>query len=271
MGIFKKRVKEKSKFDCMGRPIEWYSDPAQQEVYEYYVTQSKVEDFMEVKDQLSRVDLEISGVKAGDAMNPWRDPVHYFYNLLINYHASLMCLVAYMVFPGKEQGGTAALKDPCIYIEHFAVKLLTMISDESGDGLSMKYPDVVMQSKNPILNYLLRLNNEWMALTIKYNKIWELSSYMKAAKNVLKISYVMLGYFYESYAADGSNESDSDWMYDESLYLLPGKDGVDGYPEARSFQNVCAQVRKKIVDPEHWDKVLEELSSDLKYMDSMCV
>ena len=43
MGIFSKLFK--SKWDCSERPIEWYSDPAQKEVFEHYVTQSKVEAF----------------------------------------------------------------------------------------------------------------------------------------------------------------------------------------------------------------------------------
>ena len=278
MGIFKKKTKEKPKLDCSERPIEWYSEPTHKEVYDYYVTQPKVESFVKYKDKFSRtsqnyIDLHTCFIQGGDSLRPWLDPLYYFNCLIANYKASFMICTVYMGAKKFDVHDAIALepyRNMALYADLFATELLVLSSDEGGDCPPLKYPDIIKQSKNPILNYLLRLNNAWSALIAKYSKKWELHSYMESSKNVLKISFVMLGYLFESYFMDGRNESDSDWMYDESLYLLPGKDGANEYPEARSFQNVCAQVRKKVADPEHWDKVLNDLSSELEYMDSMC-
>ena len=276
MGIFSKFVK--SKWDCSERPIEWYSDPAQKEVFEHYVTQSKVEDFIEYVNKISRTgkdyqDLLVCTVTKGDLMRPWLDPLYYFYYLLSNHKGTLFACDWYVggeKLDAQQLLKRAAHNEMIKFTTVFALELLVKSNDERGDAPPLKYPDIIKQEKNPILNYLIRMEAFWMEIvTKKYKGKWGFRSYMKASKNVLRISFAMLGYLYASYFADGRNESDSEWIYDESLYLLPGKDGVDGYPEARSYQNVCAQMRKNVADSERWDKVLEKLSSELEYMDSM--
>ena len=276
MGIFSKLFK--SKWDCSERPIEWYSDPAQKEVFEHYVTQSKIEVFIEYVNKISRTgkdykDLLVCTVTKGDLMRPWLDPLYYFYYLLSNHKGTLFacdCYVGGEKLDAQQLLKQAAHNEMIKFTTVFALELLVKSNDERGDAPPLKYPDIIKQEKNPILNYLIRMEAFWMEIvTKKYKGKWGFRSYMKASKNVLRISFAMLGYLYESYFADGRNESDSEWIYDESLYLLPGKDGVDGYPEARSYQNVCAQMRKNVADSERWDKVLEKLSSELEYMDSM--
>ena len=99
MGIFSKLFK--SKWDCSERPIEWYSDPAQKEVFEHYVTQSKVEAFTEYVNKISRTgkdyqDLLVCTVTKGDLMRPWLDPLYYFYYLLSNHKGTLFACDCYV-------------------------------------------------------------------------------------------------------------------------------------------------------------------------------
>lgn len=295
MGIFSKFLKSKkdniekkdnidTRWDCSDRPIEWYLSEEQREVYNHYVTQDNIRSFFQCFSHIQRTSTQyvsrifkcriLNEYKIDGILEPYLNPLYYFDRLLRNYSAELFPCQFHI--DAHDQIQYTHYTDAVDFITAFSLEILLSLVDEDGDYEPIAYPNILLVDKNPILNYLTKMPNFIVDIDTKdfsgvNSNSYGYRSLLETYKNILKISFLLLAYFYETYFQNGINESNMDWIYDKSLYLIKGNiTGFDRYPQARSFRDVSLLIKEKVAVPDLWDDLTERLNSCVEYIDSLC-